>query len=141
MNKEPSCVCVAQWQLNKKQKVCFLYFITNFRILSILSHVCEYICIYIYIYYIYVYIYSFWAKVFLIPYKNLDIELLNDLMLAMDMLQPLSYLFEQWDVLNGSCNHEALVIARWLQWLSSNHACSQLSIFPLLQPLLRANLG
>ena len=36
MNKKPVCVCVAQWQLNKKHKVCR----TNFRMLLILSHVC-----------------------------------------------------------------------------------------------------
>ena len=37
MNKKPLCVCVAQCQLNKYHKVC----LTNFRILLILSHVCE----------------------------------------------------------------------------------------------------
>ena len=34
MNKKPVCVSVAQWQLNKKHKVC----LTNFRIFLILIH-------------------------------------------------------------------------------------------------------
>ena len=37
MSKKPVCVCFAQWQLNEKHKV----YLTNFRILLILSHVCE----------------------------------------------------------------------------------------------------
>ena len=37
MNKKPVCICVPQRQKNKKHKVC----LTNFRILLILNHVCE----------------------------------------------------------------------------------------------------
>ena len=39
----------------------------------------------------------------------------------------------------GSGDHEAQVIASWLQRPSSNHIRSYVSIFPLLAPLLRAN--